>query len=212
MVSKSRLLLLLCVLGLVGLMGPATSWANKVPTPGAPGPDPPSICDAIAGNIVTNCGFEAGATATGWTFGGNTGFLGVDTTPANANSGNNSLFMGAVGSDGTVSQSLGTVAGNGYNISFYLQSDGGTPSDFSASFGAATLMSLTNTPAGAYILYSFHQFASSGSTLLNFSERNDPGFWHLDDVSVVSTPEPGSLGMLSFGLVGLVGWIKKTRK
>jgi hypothetical protein len=209
MVSKSRFLLLLSVLGLVGLMGPAASWANKVPPPPTPGPDPASICDAVAGNIVTNCGFEASATvATGWTLSDTVDTF-VDTVP---NSGVQSLAMGTVGADGTVSQLLNTVAGNGYNISFYLASDGGTPSDFSAMFGATTLVSLTNTAAGAYTLYSFHEFATSASTLLNFNERNDPGFWELDDVSVVSTPEPGSLGLLSCGLVGLLGWVKKTRK
>jgi hypothetical protein len=33
----------------------------------------PSICDAAAGNLVVNCGFEAGS-FTGWTQSGNTGF------------------------------------------------------------------------------------------------------------------------------------------
>jgi hypothetical protein len=220
--SKSRFLLLPCALGLVGLMVPATSWANKVAPPNTPAPDPASVCDAIAGNIVTNCGFEADLNATGWTIvdlGGNT-FVAqaFDTGP---NSGTNFLALGAVGSqngggDGSVSQLLSTVTGDHYLISYYLASDGGTPSEFSASFGATTLGStLTNTPAGPYILYSFVASAGSSSTLLNFNERNDPSWWGLDDVSVVNLPEPSSLVLFGTGLLGLAIlplFGKKTRR
>ena len=49
--SKSRCLLVLVFLGSIALV-PMGSWANAIH------PDQPSICDAVAGNLVMNCGFE----------------------------------------------------------------------------------------------------------------------------------------------------------
>src|SRR5947208_1219010 len=68
-----------------------------------------SLCDAIAGNLVTNCGFETGSLS-GWSLTGNTGFTGVagGGTP---HTGSFGVFEGPVGSDGFLNQTLPTVAG-----------------------------------------------------------------------------------------------------
>jgi Carbohydrate binding domain len=170
-----------------------------------------SICDGIAGNIVTNCGFETGD-FTGWTAvdgSGNTFVAGAfDTGP---NSGNSFAALGAVGTDGTVSQTLTTIPGQTYDFSFWLASDGGLPNDFTAQWDGADLVSLAATPATPYVLYSFIETASSTSTAINFIERNDPGFWGLDDVSVVATPEPSNL-VESCLLVGLMVVVYKRRR
>src|ERR1700730_10015968 len=68
-------------------------------------------------NIVTNGGFETGD-FTGWTQSGNTGFTGVDTD--SAHSGNFGAFSGPTGSEGFLSQTLNTVAGMAYDLSFFL--------------------------------------------------------------------------------------------
>src|SRR5262249_48593705 len=52
---------LMAVTAPLGLVGSAQ---GKTIAPGGVGS--PSICDAIAGNLVTNCGFESGD-FTGWT-------------------------------------------------------------------------------------------------------------------------------------------------
>lgn len=189
------------LLGLLVLAVPSALLAQKAPS-GAPGVDPPSICTAIAGNIVTNCGFETGNTS-GWAVVDASGFT-FASPGAFANSGNFGLAMGAVAANGTVSQVLNTVAGQTYDFSFFLRSDGGTPSDFSVQWGGATIFGpLVNTPAGGYVQHSFVETATGAATVLNFTERNDPGFWGLDDVSVVATPEPGSLVLTFVGLLGL---------
>jgi hypothetical protein len=137
---------------------------------------------AAAQNLAVNGGFETGD-FTGWTLSGNTGFTGVGT--ADVHSGNYSAYLGPIGSDVHLDQVIATTAGDTYQVEFWLLNPGGTPSDFSASFGGTTLMSLVNTSAQGYTEYVFDVATTSSSTDLDFSARQDPSYWYLDDVSVV---------------------------
>lgn len=164
---------------------------------------------ASATNVVTNGGFETGDLS-GWTLSGNTGFTGVDNS---AHSGNFAGYFGQVGSTGTLSQTLSTVAGQSYTISFWIEDDGGTPSSFDASFGGNDLLALTNPDAFNYTFYSYSLTASSASTLLSFTFRQDPSYFHLDDVSVApaGVPEPATWAMLILGM-GAAGLGLRRRK
>lgn len=159
---------------------------------------------AHAANLVVNGSFETGD-FTGWTQTGNSGFTGVECPGApfaGPGDGNCDAFAGPVGSDGGFSQTLPTLPGRFYNISFDFQPDGGTPSDFSALFGTSTLMSVTNPAASAYQVLSFTRPATSSSTTIAFNFRDDPGFLKLDSVSV-AVPEPGTMALLGIGMAGL---------
>jgi hypothetical protein len=85
-----------------------------------------SLCIAVAGNLVSNCGFETGA-FTSWTIGGNTlnpggNYYGVDAF--DTNSGNYGAYMSQDFIDGgtapvDLSQTIATTAGAMYSFSFF---------------------------------------------------------------------------------------------
>lgn len=163
-----------------------------------------------AQNLVANPGFETGD-FTGWTLGGNT----ADSFVTNAlpHSGIYAATLGPVGSDGLLSQTLPTTIGQSYTIDFFLDNDsGGGPNDFTAAFGGVSF-TLTNAAQFDYTEFSFPVVATSTSSQLQFSFRNDPGFFYLDDVSVsAAVPEPSTFALLSVIGVGVLGWRQWRRR
>jgi hypothetical protein len=163
-----------------------------------------SVALTARANLVTNPGFETGD-FTGWT--NNSGGNFVNT--GNAYDGTYSAWMGAVGSDGTFQQSITTSVGQLYSVSFYLLNQGGTPNDFTASFAGVTIYTITNGPTMPWTLETGMVTATSTSSLLLFSARQDPAYWQVDDVDVHAVPEPGTLGLIALGALGLVGALRK---
>ena len=102
-----------------------------------------------------------------------------------AHSGSYAADLGPYGSLGFISQTVATTPGARYLFSWWLQSDGGTPNEFQASWNGAVLLDQLNVPAGEYQLYSYTVTATGTSTTVSLGFRDDPGYLHLDDVSVV---------------------------
>src|SRR5271167_2878991 len=117
----------------------------------APRSEAASICNAISGNLVSNCGFESGD-FTGWTLSGNDvpgqegNLYGVESgidpvLNIGPNSGSNQVFIGdLVENSLTLSQTMFTNVGEQYVVSFFLaQGQGNAPGDednvFNATFG-----------------------------------------------------------------------------
>jgi hypothetical protein len=159
---------------------------------------------AHAQNLVANPGFETGD-FTGWTNNGGGNFVNT----GNAYDGTYSAWMGAVGSDNSFQQSIATTPGLMYSVSFYLLNQGGTPNDFTASFAGVTIYTVTNGGTMPWTLETANIMATSSSSLLLFSARQDPTYWQVDDVNVHAVPEPGTLGLIAIGALGLVGAFRK---
>jgi hypothetical protein len=176
-----------------------------------------SYCDTISSNLVVNCGFETGD-FTAWSLSENDvpgeqgNLYGVEgTDPINNTSPDGSYqayIADLVSNSTTLSQSLATVAGDEYAISFFLLQDtapvGGYSNDLSVSFGGDVLVTDLGVPAQVYYFgYHFYGVASSNSTTLSITLGNDLGRFLLDDVLVTSAPEP-STWVLAFSGAALV--------
>jgi hypothetical protein len=170
-------------------------------------------------NLVLNPNFDLNSPSPGvapldWTLtiaaSGSLFFVGEDELfPPTPNiSPPNTANYGAVGAtDDTISQTLHTVAGDTYTISFYLAHDStNTKNDFSASFGGVKILSLVNAAAFGWTFESFTEVATSNSTVLSFSGRENVAFYGLDNVDVEGTsgvPEPSTWAMMLIGFAGL---------
>ena len=181
------------------------------------------------GNLVANPGFETGD-FTGWTLTGTTDAVSNTVVgPAGfnswlPNSGTYFAALGAAGSDSSLSQTIATTVGQTYTFSWFLGSDGSTPSDFSAFWNGSTILSLVDAPAtpgyshgtstASYAFYSFTEVATSASTVIQFNSRNDQNFWALDDISVSApaVPEPSSLVLSAIAALTLAGYVGRLRR
>ena len=104
-------------------------------------------------------------------------FLGQDTTPA------------------TLSQTLPTVPGQQYVVSYWFSNPAdGTPNDFTVSWNGIALSDQSDIPITPWTQSQFEVTADSSSSGPTFTFENDQAAFALDDVSVQAKgiPPPSS--------------------
>ena len=141
-------------------------------------------------NLVANGSFETNSFS-GWTLGGNSG-SGQFYINTQAESGSDAAALGSTGSDGTLSQTIQTTAGQNYTLTFWLANQSSGTNDFSVKWNGTTVSSLVNASAQGYTQYTFNVVATGSTSTLEFDARNDPSHWSLDNISLtpVGAPAP----------------------
>lgn len=177
--------------------------------------------DPARANLVLNPGFEFDDTSAGpvspptdWTASGDAGAVNSFSFQ-----GTNEAFLGI----GTLSQSLPTVAGQAYDLSFHLAPDPTALLDSGASLTISFGGSLTKAvpaaafPASTYLMFDTDVIAASTTSGLLFSSftTSDAGVWYLDAISVTpiggqKITEPGSGAIAVAAILGL--WLIRNAK
>lgn len=191
---------------------PTNIWFTNV-TDGVAQSRPFSLT-LVGQQLVQNGGFETGDFSS-WTLTGSgspANFVGNATSVAFTNgfgphrtityegshyihSGSYAAFLGESGDLASLSQTLTTVPGQAYMLSFWVVNPGifrnpPTPNQFMVAWDGNTLFSQANKGVFSYTNMQYAVSATNWSTTLAFNVRNDNDYFGLDDVSVTPIPAP----------------------
>jgi uncharacterized repeat protein (TIGR03803 family) len=148
----------------------------------------PAIIAAYPSSIL-NGGFETG-TFTNWTQSGITYSI-VTTGSKYAHSGTYGAALETGGAQGFLVQTLATIPGANYLISFWLDSPSATtPNNFQMSWNGSVLLNKTNVGNIGWTNIQLTVAATATTTTLQFGYLNGYFYFGLDDISVTQMTNP----------------------
>jgi uncharacterized repeat protein (TIGR03803 family) len=140
-------------------------------------------------NLAVNGGFEN--FSDGWTLSGAIGGAFAEIAP---HSGNGDMLLATTdpADFGYLSQTLDTIPGQNYSLSFWLYVYSDTynsplPDEFLVNWGGNTISDQTNLTSASWGYLQFNVTATAPTTVLQFGFRSAT-YFGLDDVSVVAIP------------------------
>ena len=155
----------------------------------------PSQCDAITGNLATNCGFESG-NLTGWKVNGATTNISVNQDASSVHSGNWGLsFRTAAGTDNSISQTLSTIPAQVYTITVWYNPNGtiNTPTFLGIEWDGEFRTTVANFGSTEFNLVAAGALGS-GSDTLTVVFSNTQSFSYLDDIAVTNAAPAPAIG------------------
>ena len=167
-------------------------------------------CASAHAGLVDNGGFET-QDFSGWNASIDSVWDGVDGQ--SPQSGNYSAFFGS-SSTSTISQTLSTIAGRTYYVSFWLKNEEdvngvANPNSFQFAWDGTTVLAVSDESAFDYKQYGFFVDATGATTDLSFSFIQQVAFWDFDSVDV-HIPEPNELALA--GLAGALAFFASKRR
>jgi hypothetical protein len=165
---------------------------------------------ASTANLVQNGNFETG-NSQNWSLNGSLQFI-CSPTAGTASQGNFAWqFDAYTSSPASLSQSISTIAGQEYNLTFDSSVIGGAGNFLSVSIGDQILYSLANSPNYGWTTSSFNFTADQSNQNLVIRGASDPLWVEVDNISVTAVPETSTYALFGLGAFGMLMAIRRKK-